>query len=101
VTDFFISRANEGVRVVIESHSEHVLLRLRRRIAEGKLNADEVAIYFVDNIDGATQLRRISLGEKAELDREEWPAGFFEDQLEDSFALATAQAFSRANDVDR
>ncbi|MCR2819057.1 DUF3696 domain-containing protein [Microbacterium sp. zg.Y1090] len=92
VTDFLISRANDGVRVVIESHSEHVLLRLRRRIAEGTLKADEVAVYFVDSSDGATTMRQISLGEHAELDRGQWPQGFFEDQLEDSFALAVAQA---------
>ena len=92
VTDFLISRANDGVRVVIESHSEHVLLRLRRRIAEGTLLAHEVAVYFVDSCDGTTTMRQISLGSHAELDRDEWPKGFFEDQLDDSFALAVAQA---------
>ncbi|WP_404561396.1 DUF3696 domain-containing protein [Curtobacterium sp. AB7] len=97
VTDFLISRANDGVRVVIESHSEHVLLRLRRRIAEGELLADDVAVYFVDSADGATAVRRISLGANAELDREDWPAGFFEEQLNDSFALAIAQASGGAS----
>lgn len=99
VTDFLISRANEGVRVVIESHSEHVLLRLRRRIAEGKIDADEVAVYFVDNVEGVTSLRRIKLGDLAEVDRSEWPRGFFEDQLEDSFALAVAQSKAKASDA--
>jgi hypothetical protein len=97
VTDFLISRANDGVRVVIESHSEHVLLRLRRRIAEGTLRAEEVAVYFVDSCDGETTMRQISLGDHAELDRNEWPEGFFEDQLDDSFALAVAQATGGTN----
>lgn len=95
VTDFLIERANEGVRIVVESHSEHVLLRLRRRIAEGSLNADDVAVYFVDSGAAGTELHPVRIGAFGELSREEWPKGFFEDQLQDSFALAAAQTLRR------
>lgn len=92
VADFLIECADQGTRVVIETHSEHILLRLRRRIAENEIHANDVAIYFVENENGSTNLNRINLGESGELDRNEWPSGFFEDQLKDSFALAAAQA---------
>lgn len=96
VTDFLVERAAANVRVVIETHSEHVLLRLRRRVAEGELNAKDVAIYFVEGVPGGTALRRIELGELGEIDRSDWPDGFFEGQLKDSFALAAEQVRKRA-----
>lgn len=34
LTDLFIKKSREGVRFLIETHSEHILLRLQRRIAE-------------------------------------------------------------------
>lgn len=99
VTDVLIERALAGSRIVIESHSEHVLLRLRLRIAQGTLDAKDVAVYFVDNVNGRTHLVPIPLGENAELERKDWPEGFFEGQLDDSFALASAQAKNRSKRV--
>lgn len=95
LTDFFIERAGRGTRVIIETHSEHVLLRLRRRIAEGLVSRSDVAIYFVDNVDGQTILKDVNLGEAGEIARDDWPRGFFEGQLEDAFALAVAQSNRR------
>ena len=96
VTDFLVSRAADGVRVLIETHSEHVLLRLRRRIAEGQIGADEVAVFFVDNVRGVTRLQEIPVSQTGKIDRGDWPRGFFEDQLKDSLKLAKAQVQARA-----
>jgi predicted ATPase len=38
LADFFLYLACYGVRVVVETHSEYLLIRLRRRLAEGKLS---------------------------------------------------------------
>lgn len=91
VTDFLISRASDGVRVLIETHSEHVLLRLRRRIAEGEIDSNDVAIYFVDHSAGVTRIQEIPVSESGQIERDNWPKGFFEDQLVDSLKLAQAQ----------
>jgi predicted ATPase len=42
------------VQIILESHSEHLLLRLQRRIAEEQLAAQDAALYFVEcnNSDG-------------------------------------------------
>lgn len=92
VADFLIETATQGKRVIVETHSEHVLLRIRRRIAEGYISSDDVAIYFLDKEDGRTVIESIPMGEMAELTPSTWPTGFFEEQLEDSFALALAQS---------
>ncbi|TWS17834.1 DUF3696 domain-containing protein [Tsukamurella asaccharolytica] len=92
VADFLISKAVAGVRVLVETHSEHVLLRLRRRIAEGKIAAEDVAVYFVEARGSETNIRRVPLGELGEISRADWPEGFFEDQLDEAFYLAAAQS---------
>lgn len=97
VADFLIEASQGGRRVIVETHSEHVLLRLRRRVAEGRIPASDVAIYYFDGKDGSTNVRRIPLGDHGEIARNEWPKGFFEDQLGDSFALAAAQSIARTD----
>ncbi|MFJ3496187.1 DUF3696 domain-containing protein [Streptomyces sp. NPDC086091] len=91
VTDFLVETALTDRRVIVETHSEHILLRLRRRIAEGKISSSDVAVYYCDSQAGRSVIERVSMGDKAELERSDWPAGFFEEQLEDSMALAVAQ----------
>ena len=77
---------------LLETHSEHLMLRLLRRIEEtsseelpdGKpsLEPDDVSVIFVEQIDGevkATPLRIDTTGEF--IDR--WPHGFFEERVDE------------------
>ncbi len=47
--DFFICLKKEGRHIVIETHSEHIITRLRRRIAEEAIDATSVNLCFVSN----------------------------------------------------
>lgn len=47
---------HRGVQVILESHSEHLLLRLQRRIAEGKMPAEDVKLFFCDAPKGSSRL---------------------------------------------
>ena len=38
--------AERNLQILVESHSEHLLTRLQRRIAEQKIPANETALYF-------------------------------------------------------
>jgi len=66
---------------LIESHSEHLIRRLQRRVAEDRIPASDVAIYFVTNEGGEANIERIELDEYGTI--RNWPRGFFGDQLED------------------
>ncbi|WP_422771852.1 DUF3696 domain-containing protein [Plantactinospora sp. WMMC1484] len=77
------------VRFLIETHSETFLLRLRRRIAEGKVDPDTVAVYFVEQADGSAQARRITIDADGNLDY--WPTGVFSEDYAETRALARAQ----------
>jgi predicted ATPase len=88
LADVFISAVQSyqdgkarNVQLIVESHSEHFLTRLQRRIAEGVITPDEVAIYFCRNtVDGAA-LDPLLLNQYGEI--ENWPEDFFGDQMAD------------------
>ncbi|MDX3107440.1 DUF3696 domain-containing protein [Nonomuraea angiospora] len=80
---------NERVRFLVETHSETFLLRLRRRVAEGKLNADKIAFYFIDSDGESSTVKKINIDEFGNVDY--WPKGIFEENFEEVRALAEAQ----------
>lgn len=76
------------IQIVLESHSEHLLRRLQRRIAEGKLDAADTSLYFCHIADGESRIERLRLNLFGYV--ENWPDGFFGDQLEEVAAMAQA-----------
>jgi Protein of unknown function (DUF3696) len=90
LADLYLRAAREtGVRFLIETHSETFVLRLRRRIAQGDVTPDTVAIYFVENSHGAATTRRIHIDDAGNLDY--WPPGVFSEDYAETRALVTAQ----------
>ena len=93
--DLFIESALQGKRCfLIETHSEHLMLRLQRRIRQtGKdephagipITGNEVAVYFVNQEDGQTKLRRIDIDVNGEF-IQPWPDDFFEIDFYERFS---------------
>jgi predicted ATPase len=92
LADLFVEMATTGHRVLVETHSEHMIVRLRRLVAEGKIPAEDVSLYFVEKTGGESKIRRIPLESNGSIGANTWPSGFFDDSLRESLALATAQA---------
>lgn len=86
VGDLLIHAVHEGGnQVLVETHSEHLVLRLLRRIREGTLAPDDVAILYVDLLaDGAAHVRHLDVDKSGEL-IDGWPGGFFDDRIEEVF----------------
>jgi hypothetical protein len=82
-----VARTDAGITVV-ETHAEGLLLRVRRRIAEG-VSPDLVALYYVDDAPEGSSLRRIGITSNGEVDF--WPAGVFLESYEEVKALRRAQ----------
>lgn len=62
LADVIIQAAtHRKVQVILESHSEHLLLRLQRRIAEQAVSADDVKLYFCDAPRGVSTLTPLEL----------------------------------------
>ena len=78
-----------GVQVLFESHSEHLLRRLQRRIAEGKINQDDVGLFFSSmEEDGSSSLRCLELDQYGNIVN--WPRDFFGDQFGEIAAMSEA-----------
>ena len=75
--------------LIIETHSEMVLLRARRWIAEGRLPAGNVLVYWVYVEPGrGSVIRRIEIDENGEMSS--WPDGVFIEDYEEVLAIRRA-----------
>lgn len=75
--------------MIIETHSEMVLLRARRWIAEGRLPAADVLVYWVHSEPNAgSVLRKIRIREDGKVDN--WPDGVFIEDYEEILAIRRA-----------
>lgn len=88
LADVFISATQareEGkarnVQLIVESHSEHFLNRLQRRVAEGAIPPQDVAVYFCRRAGAATELEPLRLNMFGEI--ENWPEHFFGNEMDD------------------
>ena len=72
---------NRNVQIILESHSEHLLNRLQRRIAEEKITAEDTAFYFCQINDGTSEIERLKVDEYGNISN--WPQDFFGDDIGD------------------
>jgi predicted ATPase len=90
-------RGRNQNRFVIETHSEHMVLRIRRLIREGLLTPEMVEILYVNNqeFEDATEIGRevvyttlnshvvnLRLDELGDF-LDPWPNGFFDERFEE------------------
>ena len=86
---------DKNKKYLIETHSQNVVLRLRRLIAEGKLVPDDLALYYVDfnEENNESELKRIIIDENGNVDY--WPEGIFSESLDETIGIRTAQIDNR------
>ena len=95
--DLFIESAfgDRQQTFILETHSEHLILRLLRRIREttdgdlpsGKppLKPDDIAVYYVQQRDDeGTEVRLLRIDDSGEF-IDQWPDGFFEERAKELF----------------
>lgn len=94
--DLFLASAlgDAGNTFLVESHSEHLLLRIMRRIREtnqGRLpegipavRPEDVMVLFVEADGPQSIIREMPLNERGELVKA-WPGGFFEEGFREIF----------------
>jgi predicted ATPase len=77
--------AKSGVKVIVETHSDHFVNGIQIAAALNEISNDEVTINFFshEKVDNQPKLESISINKKGELSL--WPKGFF-DQTQIDFA---------------
>jgi len=94
--DLFIEQVREypDLKFILETHSEHLMLRFLRRIRETgegslappaqKLSPEELAIYYTEQSEEGVRFTPIRVNEEGDfIDR--WPHGFFDERAEELF----------------
>lgn len=61
---------------IIETHSEHLMLRLQRLVRDGRLSKDDVSVIYVSRGENGSEAQRLHLDEEGDF-IDEWPGGFF------------------------
>jgi hypothetical protein len=96
LADVFVRacRTTEERLTLLETHSEHLMLRLMRRIRETAngnlpeldltLTKDDVQVIFVESFEGRTVFREMPLNSQGEWVKN-WPGGFFDEDIEELF----------------
>ena len=89
--DVINSRENgkdRNIQLVIETHSEHFLRRLQRRIAEDEIPQEKVSVYFANIARMPAALEPLQIDMFGNI--QNWPENFFGDEMDDITAQAKA-----------
>jgi len=90
--DVFIESAlgESKNRCILETHSEHLILRILRRIREEsrnenpKVKATDVAVLFVQPTNGGSEIYEMEISEDGRI-LSPWPGGFFPERMKEMF----------------
>lgn len=69
---------------IIETHSEHLLLRIQRLIRKKELKSQDIAVIYVDPAPEGAKCLELRIDEDGDF-RDRWPDGFFEDGYKEIF----------------
>lgn len=84
LADFFVLLENIGMQVIIETHSEHLINKLRYNVYKKKLESTDIVIYYKPSIQG--EFEKISINPNGHFvdDKKNeitFPTGFFDSTL--------------------
>ena len=99
LADLFVREKKEGAELrnplfLLETHSEHLILRLLRRIRETSRNQiaegmasvtpNDVSVVWVEPTKGGSRVTPLAIDEQGRF-IDDWPQGFFEGRLDEMF----------------
>ncbi len=99
LADVFIEVVkNLNVQLIVESHSEHFLRRLQRRIAEEKISVDKTALYFCRMQNSSSTTEKLDVDLYGDI--KNWPKDFFGDEMGELTAKTEAAMQRRQQGIE-
>lgn len=89
---------NRNIQLIIETHSEHFLRRLQRRIAEDRVAQERVSAYFADVTKIPAILEPLQIDIFGNI--QNWPENFFGDEMGDVTEQAKAAMKKRMTQIE-
>ncbi|MCV3300031.1 AAA family ATPase [Pantoea ananatis] len=90
---------DRNIQLIIETHSEHFLRRLQRRIAENQISKEKVSAYFSDFIKDKPTLTPLLIDDFGNI--KNWPEHFFGDEMGDITAQSKAAMQKRFKELKK
>jgi hypothetical protein len=71
-------------RFLVETHSEHILLRIQKLIRQKMLKPEDISVVYVDHTPEASKCIPLRIDADGDF-IDQWPGGFFEDAYQEIF----------------
>ena len=91
--------ADRNIQLLIETHSEHFLRRLQRRIAEDAIPQEKVSAYFANISKSPATLEPLQIDLFGNV--KNWPENFFGDEMGDIVEQSKAAMKKRMQERDK
>jgi len=86
--EFLAFIASKGVQIIIETHNDHIINRLRYEVFEGNLKSDQIIIHYKEK---DTPFEQINITEKGKFydknGENSFPNGFYDATLKEIFKI--------------
>jgi hypothetical protein len=81
LADVFVASVKRGNRVYVETHSEHLVLRLQALIAGGEIEPHRVRVFCVEHDGEKSNVETMTFDERG-VPETRWPRGFLDTGLD-------------------
>lgn len=95
---FFAGIVPSDGQLFLETHSDNLILRLARHVADGTISNEDLRLFFVNKDNSNSIVYDLKINEDGTFGRD-WPGGFFPQRQTESLALA--QQSQNAKDSSR
>lgn len=103
LADLFINATHSEKKFILaETHSENLLLRLRRRVAEGIVKSESIGVYYVQHKKGSSSISKVVITDKGLMENipNEFK-NFFQEDFNDLMELHLMQGkINRSNNME-
>lgn len=91
--NFALEFSKKETQIILETHSDHLVNRLRRELVESKESLrDMISIFFVERKKGLSKFTLANVDKFGQYEFGKYPEGFFDQTAEDSLAILKARA---------
>lgn len=87
--EFLGDMYSRKVQTVVETHSEHLIIRLQKKVALGEIKSSDIVFNYINPVETGKEIIALELDDRG-LFKAKWPNGFFEERFNETLDLARA-----------
>jgi hypothetical protein len=86
LADFFSNLYQRGIQCILETRSEHLIVRLQKHVATGRIDPKHLVVYYVATQGESKSVVKLTVGKNG-LFQDKWPQGFFVEALTGTYGI--------------